>query len=262
MLFRGIRTWCAGLAALFALAVPAGAEAADRYVALGDSYSSGVGTRDYSYNAPCERGPLAYPAIIDRRRPNTVLRFRACGGATTGDVLSRQVSSLTRGTALVTISIGGNDAGFGSVVRQCAKPWPTTCWGDIDRAERYIREELPGRLDGVYSTIRRRSPKALVAVVGYPRIFNEGDECNMAGRISRGEQERLNDVGDLLAVVTRGRAHAHGFGFVDPRRAFVGHAVCDRDEWINGVSDPVSDSYHPNRRGHAAYAILVRRMIG
>jgi len=57
--------------------------------------------------------------------------------------------------------------------------------------------------------------------------------------------------------VTAGRAAAAGFSFVDPRDSFVVHAVCDSPEWLNGLSSPVSESYHPNRDGQAAYADLV-----
>ena len=49
-----------------------------------------------------------------------------------------------------------------------------------------------------------------------------------------------------------------GFAFVNPVSAFVGHAVCDRTEWINGLSSPISESYHPNRSGQASgYTPLV-----
>ena len=71
---------------------------ADNYVALGDSYSSGTGTRDYSLNSGCQRGPFAYPALIKADRPNTTLTFVACSGAKTGDVLANQVSSLNAST--------------------------------------------------------------------------------------------------------------------------------------------------------------------
>jgi hypothetical protein len=27
--------------------------------------------------------------------------------------------------------------------------------------------------------------------------------------------------------------------------------VCDSDEWINGLSHPISESYHPKATGHA-----------
>ena len=66
------------------------AASADNYVALGDSYSSGTGTRDYSLNSGCQRGPFAYPALIKADRPNTTLTFVACSGAKTTDVLANQ----------------------------------------------------------------------------------------------------------------------------------------------------------------------------
>src|SRR5438105_2450653 len=99
----------------------AAASAADRYVALGDSYSSGTGTRTY-YDSNCQRSVYSYPYLLSQRRPNTSLVFAACSGAQTADVLNTQVSSLTSGTRFVTITIGGNDAGFSSVITECAKP--------------------------------------------------------------------------------------------------------------------------------------------
>ncbi len=53
-------------------------------------------------------------------------------------------------------------------------------------------------------------------------------------------------------------ASAAGFAFVNPTSAFIGHAVCGSPEWINGLSNPVSESYHPNTSGQAAYANLVQ----
>jgi lysophospholipase L1-like esterase len=246
------------VAGALASAAPA---AAERYVALGDSYASGTGTREY-IDAGCQRSTHAYPSIIDRDRPSTELTFVACSGASTGDVLNNQVSSLTSDTAIVTISIGGNDAGFSSVITRCALPWPTTCWAEIDNAQAFIRDTLPGRLDGVYGQIRSRSPSARVVVVGYPRLFN-GEECNLGSRISPEEQSRLNQTADLLRDVTRGRAQAAGFSFADSIPSFVGHAVCDDAEWINGLSNPVSESYHPNRAGHSSgFTPLVRAIVG
>ncbi|MDP9442822.1 MAG: hypothetical protein M3P83_00105 [Actinomycetota bacterium] len=69
--------------------------------------------------------------------------------------------------------------------------------------------------------------------------------------------ERLNETADLLNSVMKGRASAAGFGYVDPTRAYVGHAVCDDVEWVNGLSDPLRESYHPNRKGQSGYAALV-----
>jgi len=93
--------------------------------------------------------------------------------------------------------------------------------------------------------------------VGYPRIFN-GEDCNAATFFSPAEETRLNQTADLLDTTIRERASAYGFSFVDPRTAFSGHAVCDSPEWINGLSNPVAESYHPNRTGQSSgYAALV-----
>jgi hypothetical protein len=45
--------------------------------------------------------------------------FTACSGATTSDVVSTQLGPLTSATGLVSITVGGNDAGFGDVMSTC-----------------------------------------------------------------------------------------------------------------------------------------------
>ena len=251
-------------AVVLALCGASQAAAAERYVALGDSFSSGTGTRTY-YDSGCERSNYSYPKLIDVQRANTDVVLAACGGARTGDVLASQVGSLTSGTRWVSITIGGNDAGFSSVITECAQPsWSSDCNGAIDTAQSYIRNTLPGKLDSVYSAIKQRSPTATVIVLSYPRLFM-GVDCNAGTFFSSGEMTRLNDTANLLRDVTRSRAVAAGtqFVFKDAIPPFVGHAVCSSSEWINGLSNPVGESYHPNRTGHSSgYAPLVRQVMG
>lgn len=252
----------AGLAPAVLWALPARA-ATPLYTALGDSYSSGVGTRTYySDGTGCYRSPYAYP-VLDANQIGATLTFAACSGARVADVSNNQLGSLSASTSYVTLTVGGNDAGFADVITQCALPWPYTCWGDIDRANNYIRNTLPGTLDALYNKIRSRAPNARVVIVGYPRLFNESD-CQSLSRISPGEQAALNDTADLLNETIKARATAHSFPFVDPRAAFTGHAVCDSIEWINGLSNPIRESYHPNRTGQSSgYAPLVKdAMVG
>jgi lysophospholipase L1-like esterase len=246
------RTTVTAVLVALVLAALATAASAATYTALGDSYSSGVGTRSfYNDGTECKRSPLAYPAKVAADKKLT-LTFAACSGAKTGDVLSKQLGSLNGSTAYVTISIGGNDAGFSSVITECALPWPWTCWGGITNAENYMRNALPGQLDNVYNQIHAKAPAAEVLVVGYPRLFN-GVECNGLARISKGEQERLNQAADVMAGVIGARASAHAFKFVDPRSAFSSHEICSGSEWLNGLSNPVSESYHPNVSGQQDY---------
>jgi lysophospholipase L1-like esterase len=235
---------------------PAQAAAPD-YVALGDSYASGVGTRSYiSGSGSCYRSTYAYP-YIDAGRIGATLSFQACSGARVADVSNNQLGPLNSGIELVSVQVGGNDAGFSSVITECAKPsWLGDCNGAIDNAVNIINNTLPGRLDGLYGSIRGRAPSASVVVVGYPRLFN-GIDCNAGTFFSAAEMTRLNQTADLLNSRISARASAAGFSFVNPTQAFIGHAVCGNPEWINGLSNPIMESYHPNRAGQVGYADLV-----
>jgi lysophospholipase L1-like esterase len=239
------------LLALLVGALPAAAAPAS-YVALGDSYSSGTGTRSYiSDGTSCQRSVFAYPSLISAAK-GYALVFRACSGATVADVASTQLSALSSSTAYVSISVGGNDAGFASVLTECALPsWMSNCNGAVSGAQSLIRYTLPGRLATLYAQIRSRAPNARVTVVGYPRLFN-GKDCNAFTWFSSTEESKLNATADLMNSVTATAASAAGFGFANPTSRFIGHAVCGSPEWINGLSWPITESYHPNRTGHAS----------
>src|ERR1044072_930765 len=250
-----------GLAVLALLLTAATGAVADSYVALGDSYSSGVGTRTF-YEATCKRSDYAYPRLVAAHRAGTSLTCRACSGATTRSLRADQTGSLSSATNIVTVTIGGNDAGFASIVTQCALPWPWSCEGELTTAEGFIRSTLPGRLDNVYATIRARAPNARVIVLGYPRLF-VGVDCNAGTFFSGTEMSRMNAIADLLSSVTQARATAAGFTFKSAITPFTGHAVCSSSEWINGLSNPVEESFHPNRGGHASgYEPVLSSVIG
>jgi lysophospholipase L1-like esterase len=264
-----LRTQLRRLAALVAatLAVPLLASgpaeaAAPSYVALGDSYSSGVGTRSYiSDGTTCQRSVYAFPSLIAAAK-GYALNFRACSGAKVSDVTNNQLGALSASTAYVTISVGGNDAGFTSVLTTCAQPgWLSDCSGAITKARNYINNTLPGSLSTLYAAIQTRAPNARVVVVGYPRLFN-GEDCNALTWFSPSEESSLNGTADLLNSKLAAAASARGFAFANPTNAFLGHAVCGDPEWLNGLSDPVSESYHPNRTGHASgYTPLVGPLL-
>ena len=241
---------------------PPAAAAAPPYVALGDSYSSGTGTRSYiNDGTSCQRSVYAYPSLLASQK-GYALNFRACSGARIADVTNTQLSALSSSTRYVTISVGGNDAGFADVLTECALPgWASNCNGAINTAQAFINTTLPGRLSTLYASIRSRAPQARVVVVGYPRIFN-GEDCNALTWFSPDEESRLNATADLLNAKLSAAASARGFGFANPTSRFIGHAVCDSPEWINGLSNPISESYHPKVAGHSSgYAPTVSPLL-
>jgi lysophospholipase L1-like esterase len=261
---QGRRTRLIGLAVCAVLATAATPAFAVRYVALGDSYSSGTGTRTY-YDSGCQKSVYSYPYLVHNAHTAWTFVHAACSGAKTGDVINTQSASLTSGTNWVTYTIGGNDAGFSSVITECAQPWwSSNCNGAIDTAQAYIKNTLPGRLDLVNNKIKSLSPTAKVVVLDYPHLF-QGEDCNAGTWFSPDEETRLNQTADQLRTALSAAASRAGANFVfkDVIPPFVGHAICDSTEWLNGLSNPIGESYHPNTLGHSqGYTPVVRTVLG
>lgn len=259
-----MRIWLYCLAVCAFLAVAATPAFAVKYVALGDSYSSGTGTRTY-YDSTCQRSVYSYPYLVHNAHPTWTFVQAACSGAKTGDILNTQASSLTSDTNWVTYTIGGNDAGFSSVITTCAQPsWLSNCDGAINTAQSYITNTLPGRLDLVNNKIKSLSPTAKVVVLDYPHLFM-GQDCNAATFFSPSEETRLNQTADMLRTQLQNAATRAGVNFIfkDVIPPFVGHAICDSTEWLNGLSNPTGESYHPNTLGHSqGYTPVVRSVLG
>ncbi|WP_028852313.1 SGNH/GDSL hydrolase family protein [Thermocrispum municipale] len=221
--------------------------AAENYVALGDSYASGTGAGSYS-GGDCYRSANAYAQRWADENAPASFTFAACSGATTEDVRSSQLSALSADTTLVSISIGGNDAGFADVMITCTTSSDSSCVSRVDEAKEFARSELPGRLDALYGEIRAAAPNARVVVMGYPRVLTS-DSCWW---FSSAKREAVNSAADELSGIIADRAAAAGFTYVDVRDAFAGHEACASDDWINGIVwSNLVESYHPNAAGHA-----------
>lgn len=177
---------------------------ARRYVALGDSYSSGEGSGRYyrrtdtAANA-CHRSPLAYAPLLDQsRRSLRLTDFVACSGATTHDLYApnhsyagepAQLTALTTRTKVVTLTIGGNDLGFTEIVGACLQT-------AVDQRFRCSENPLltgavaarTAALAGlatvpdaqgfpitavgqVLADIAARAPRAKIYLAGYPELF-------------------------------------------------------------------------------------------
>jgi lysophospholipase L1-like esterase len=235
-------------------AAPAVNAGAGDYVALGDSYSSGVGTGVYDpASGACARSPLSYPPLWASEHHVASFGFAACSGARTADVLANQIAALQPTTDLVTITIGGNDAGFGPVLQTCtAAQSDRTCAGAVDAAEAFERSVLPGRLARTYTAIRRAAPHARVIVLGYPQLFDLTPSCADPQVPNLTRRKKLNEGADVLnTVIQKTVSQQSGFSFADVRGRFASHGVCSADPWINGPSVPTAvGPYHPHQTGY------------
>ncbi|MFI6854865.1 SGNH/GDSL hydrolase family protein [Streptomyces sp. NPDC050416] len=220
------------------------------YAALGDSYSSGVGAGSYiSSSGDCKRSTKAYPYLWAAAHSPSTFDFTACSGARTGDVLSGQLGPLSSATALVSVSVGGNDAGFADVMTTCVTQSDSACVSRINTARAYVDSTLPGKLDSVYSAIRSKAPSAHVVVLGYPRFYKLGTTCL---GLSETKRKAINDASDHLNTAIAKRAANHGFTFGDVRGTFTGHEICSGDSWLHSVNWlNIGESYHPKAPGQS-----------
>jgi lysophospholipase L1-like esterase len=227
-----------GVAAVVLLLVPFGAAHAAplNYVALGDSYSSGVGTNHYDLNAACKRSSLAYPALVAAAK-GYALNFQACSGATTTDVINKQVTALSSTTNVVTVTAGGNDAGFSSLLSSCTL---SNCVASINSTITSVNATLGAKLDAMDTKIKTLAPNATVIVLGYPRLFS--GTCFAALGISAAEVTAANNLAD----------------------AIDNPGVCASSAWLNGLNLANSgESYHPTTTGQSSgYTPLVRAVTG
>jgi lysophospholipase L1-like esterase len=223
------------------------ASAAVNYAALGDSYSSGQGAGSYdSGSGNCNRSNNAYPKLWANAHSPSSFQFAACSGATTDSVMSGQLGALGSGTTLVSITVGGNDAGFASTMQTCVLSSDATCLSAVNTAKSYMQNTLPGKLDTVYRAISSRAPSAKVVVLGYPRLYKI---VNLCVGLSNTKRNALNGAADLLDSVVSQAASRSRFVFSDVRDEFSGHELCSADGWLNAVTIPIGDSYHPTALG-------------
>ncbi|MCN9243922.1 SGNH/GDSL hydrolase family protein [Streptomyces sp. RY43-2] len=221
------------------------------YVALGDSYSSGVGSGSYiSSSGDCKRSTKAYSYLWQSSHAPSSYSFMACSGAVTTDVINNQLGALNSSTSLVSISIGGNDAGFADVMTNCVISSDSGCLSKIATAKAYVDSTLPGRLDAVYNQIRAKAPSARVVVMGYPRFYKLNTTLCLG--LSETKRAAINGAVDYIDAAISKRAANHGFVFGDVRSTFSGHEICSSDSWLHSVDWlNIGESYHPTAAGQS-----------
>jgi lysophospholipase L1-like esterase len=258
----GIRLATAGaglftLVATLAAAVPASAAPASarsapaatgvRYVALGDSYASGLGTGRERGN--CDRSPAAYGPQWARAHQPASFTFAACSGATARSIRIHRLSALSPATTLVSVTVGGNDVGFSDVIQTCIIQSTHDCLQAIRGAEHATITSLPRGLGRLLAAIHRHAPAAKIVMTGYPLLFDPARPGSCA-EISHREQIQLNRGANLLDNTIRSAAGRHRAAFADVRAAFRGHAICDRAAWLHGLDFfSLNDSFHPTIAG-------------
>ncbi|MFH8342289.1 SGNH/GDSL hydrolase family protein [Streptomyces sp. AM6-12] len=272
--------------ALVAAATPAAAHPAGHahrlaYVALGDSYTSGPGIPT-QVDANCARSNRNYPSLVARRAGAAAFTDASCSGATTAQMWQAQgtnppqLDAVSRHTDLVSLQIGGNDVGFGTIIATCARlgakdPAGNPCQRSYgasgqDASALAVRQTAP-KITKVLRAVRARAPHARVLLVGYPDLLpDDGVGCFPQVPFAQGDFAYLRDTEKRLNAMLRTVAAHNRAAYVDTYGPTVGHDMCKApaDRWIEPLQPaaPAAPA-HPNALGEQAMAgAVLHRLAG
>ncbi|MFJ9542862.1 SGNH/GDSL hydrolase family protein [Streptomyces sp. NPDC101225] len=250
------------------------------YAALGDSYTAGP-VIPTQVDANCARSDHNYPSLVAAARGIGAFKDVSCSGATTEEMWKPQgtngpqLDAVNRNTDLVTVQIGGNDIGFGSIIGTCARLAPTDPSGDpcrryysssgYDQLSVTILKTVP-KVDAVLRAVHARAPHARVLVVGYPDLLpDDGSGCYPSVPFAAGDFPYLRDTGKRLNLMLRLVAGANRAEYVDTYGPTRGHDMCTAPDvrWIEPLqpASPAAPA-HPNAKGEQAMARAVLERLG
>ena len=271
---------CLTLALTVCAFAASAAQAAGIYVALGDSYTSApLVPNQHGDPIDCGRSDHNYPSLVAQEFKVDQFIDVSCGSAETkhmtepqtglpaGGTNPPQFNGLRADATLVTVGIGGNDAGLVGVAEKCAElgvtnPTGTACrdyWapGGNDTVTAKIEDAKP-KIAAVLQGIHQRSPQARVAIVGYPDVTpKNGESCYPMVPLSADDLRYIDELIVRINSMIAGQAAANDAEFVDTYRDSGGHDVCKLppDRWFEGLV-PTEPAYplHPNAKGEASMA--------
>lgn len=256
------------------LAVPATATpSGPEYVALGDSNAAAPTNGSSLRPDGCGRTDDGYPVHVAARL-GLSLRSVACVNATTANVTTTpqltlygprlvQTHALSRSTRLVTLSIGGIDLQWWSLVSSCF----TREFGrdarcrDNASVTRRINSGLASlapKIDATLTRIGQRAPNARVVLVGHGGYYGQTG-CPGQANISTADAAFVLRFFERFNAVLRHSARAHSVVFVDVAGPAAGHDACAGSaRWFEGnISRSATQVRHPTPLGSKAIADLV-----
>ncbi len=219
-----------------------------RYVALGDSFAAGMGAGD-EHGGCVRSAESSFAGVFAADTGIRLLHNAACSGATTGDLVKKQLWALDTDVDLVTVSIGGNDLGVAALASACA-PGPTAaCKNDFTAAIDTIGR-LTDRLSATYQAIAEAAPNARIVVMGYPLLFElpATNSPEFATTAAVNTATAALDAAAKSAVVRQQDRNVQ-IWYVDV--SFANHGVGSAKPWVNTTG---LAAYHPTAAGYREYA--------
>lgn len=253
------------------------------YIGMGDSFASGEGGMkgstyyEQGTDIPenkCHLSQRSYPYLLRNSLAVDTFHSIACSGAVISNIhstaqyeeslLSPTLSKWTPGREpqdeyllgqtpdFLTLSVGGNDVGFSSILTECVTsrfyiPAPNTCTYAASVSERGNFAKLIAdqymRLRNVYEDlVKATNKKTKIYVVGYPQFIKEsGGSCGVNVHLNDDERYFISKSTHYMDQVIKAAADAAGVYYLDVENALEGKNLCsqvaDSLIGVNGLTE-------------------------
>ncbi|TSD93389.1 SGNH/GDSL hydrolase family protein [Gordonia rubripertincta] len=244
------------------------------YVALGASFSAGVGIPSPVPGSPsgCGRSTNNFPRLVAEAEGYR-LKDMSCGGAQTRHLTTSQTAGqppqfdgLSSTTDVVTMQIGYNDGNvYSGSIADCSQ----TASGSSQLAPceartlgRYSAEiqVTAANIAAAIAGVKDRAPSARILVVGYPAVYPQQGNCPGRNPFSAPDTAFLDRLEVELNTMLKTQAQSAGVDFVDTYGPSVGHDSCkpQSTRWVEPYTNPIGAlRLHPNAKGHQQVAKAV-----
>ncbi|MGH8882187.1 MAG: SGNH/GDSL hydrolase family protein, partial [Stackebrandtia sp.] len=180
-----------------------------------------------------------------------------------------QLDALTADTTLVSLQIGGNDAGLVGLAESCLNilPGGDSCYeentaGGGDVYGERVAAVRP-KVDAVLAEIHRRAPAARVFVVGYTTYLRPNG-CYPLVPVYAKDANYIQAKIDQLNQVLADASAAGGASYVDIRTPGIGKDVCALPvvRWVEPfIPANLAAPLHPNLTGMIGMADVLTNAV-
>lgn len=263
------------VAAVLGSTIPAATAApAGNIVVFGDSFASNPAFFS-NVGDGCHLNPESWPSRLDARTPKRVDDF-ACansslfGGYNIYDQARYARRVIDKNTKAILIQLGFNDFGGGlDFLMSC---YTRGCAGGDERFPTMTSDAYANRLRAIIDYVRYYSPKAKVAIVGYPELYaaDQRDICTkLPGgvAVTRPGTSAHPAFMRKLERVQAAAARKLNVQFVSLAQATQGHGTCAADSWVSGFFHPFDGTAtrlqgHPTATGDRVAARTIAHRVG
>lgn len=256
--------------------IPAGSE----YVAMGSSFGAGPGLQPRVAGSPrgAGRSTMNYAHLLADSAGFVLTDVTFSGATTTGLLMAdarghaAQVGAVTSGTALVTITAGGNDIGYLGALTLSSLPGVVRRLPALRR--RVAEATEPSTMDARFAAlreslrmlvagIRERSPLAIIVLVDYLTILPL-DDTPITGRPDAATADWARETARRLSETFRSVAEAEGCEFLPVAAASRDHHAWADEPWTRRFHYSLRGGapYHPNAAGMRAVAGMLGGLLG